>query len=522
MQLVNCNIDPIEGIKPSVVRKQAAKALGRKTSEIGPTVLVQQSLDVRGQYPVVHCVVQVYEIGEEVPQERAEYRDVRNASQVIVVGAGPAGLFAALTLLERGIKPVILERGKDIHARKVDIALVNKGLGVNPESNFCFGEGGAGTFSDGKLYTRATKRGDVGKVLRTFVAHGAPEQILSQVHAHLGSDRLPAIIENIRKTLLEHGGEYHFETRVNGLLVRDGQVYGVTDTAGNRWEGRAVVLATGHSAVDIYRMFEREGWPIEAKGFALGVRVEHPQEVINRIQYARVAPRYRNILPPAAYQAVAQVEGKGVFSFCMCPGGQVVPSSTQAEGLALNGMSNSKRSGFWANAGVVVSVNPEDLMTEKLYFDGNPDSPLALLEWQLQMERAARVGGASAPVMAPAQRMTDFAKGHISSSLPETSYRPGCLEAPLHALLPPAVSGRLLRGFREFDKKMRGYFTDQALLLGIESRTSSPVRLPRDKETLQHVLLKGLYPCGEGAGYAGGIVSSALDGIQAASKISAK
>lgn len=519
MQIINCNIDPMEGLKPSVIRKQAAKALARKTSDIGQAVLVQQSLDVRGRYPVLRCVIHVYDPDEQMPSPEITYCDVQGKPRVIVVGAGPAGLFAALTLLERGIQPIILEQGKDIHARKADIALVNKGLGVNPTSNFCFGEGGAGTFSDGKLYTRSTKRGDVGKVLRTFVAHGAPESIMSQVHAHLGSDRLPAIVENIRKTIVEHGGEYHFETCVNGLIVHDGRVYGVTDTQGNRWEGIAVILATGHSAEDIYRMFVHEGWTIEAKGFALGVRVEHPQELINRIQYARLAPGYRSILPPATYQATTQVQGKGVFSFCMCPGGQVVPSSTTMQGLALNGMSNSKRSGAWANAGVVVSVNPEDLLTEKLYFEGDPKSPLALLEWQLQMERAAMVGGPSAPFTAPAQRMTDFVKGHISSNLPASSYKPGCVEAPLHTLLPPAISKRLQAGFKEFDRMMRGYYTDQALLLGIESRTSSTVRLPRDKETLQHVMLKGLYPCGEGAGYAGGIVSSATDGINCALKV---
>lgn len=512
MKTISCNLDPLEGITPKQIRKQAAKVLQCRPGDLGPTVLKQQSLDVRGRYPVVHCNVEVYDKEEQPASTEIHYKDVSpNGPAALVVGAGPAGLFAALTLLEQGIKPIILERGKDIHARKMDIALVNKGLGVNPDSNFCFGEGGAGTFSDGKLYTRSTKRGDVGAILRTLVAHGASESILSQAHAHIGSDKLPAIMERLRHTLVSHGGEYHFETRVVDFLLEKttagkSRVVGVIDANGREWTANAVLLATGHSAREMYRLFAQKGWALEAQGFALGVRVEHPQALINRIQYARVAPSHLAALPPATYSLIEQVNGRGVFSFCMCPGGMVVPSSSQEDGLVLNGMSNSQRSGLLANAGVVVSLSPADA----------PQGPLEMLHLQEAIERAAQVGGPRAPFVAPAQRMTDFVRGRISANLPASSYRPGCLEAPLHALLPPYVTQCLQKAFPAFDKKMHGYYTQDALLLGVETRTSSPVRLTRDKETLQHITLEGLYPCGEGAGYAGGIVSSAVDGSVAA------
>lgn len=522
MKQIQLNIDAMEGTRPAVVRRMTAKALGTKASLLGPTCLRQQALDVRGKYPVYHCVVDVYELSEQPPVFTPLWRDAREDKRVIVVGTGPAGMFAALTLLEAGFKPIMLERGKDIHQRKIDVAQANKGIGVNPDSNFCFGEGGAGTFSDGKLYTRSTKRGDVGRVLQYMVAHGAPEEILSQAHAHLGSDRLPALVERIRQTIIQYGGEYHFETRVTDLLVRDGRVYGVCDAQGVKWEGLAVVLATGHSATDLYELFYNRGWAIEQKGFALGVRVEHPQAMIDDIQYHRVARSHRPYMPPAAYNVNTQAMDRGVFSFCMCPGGMIVPSATNEQGLALNGMSNARRNGAFANAGIVVQVNPADFAADPASFyatDLDPAHPLAMLRWQQQMEQAARVGGPSAPLLAPAQRMTDFAKKMISASLPESTYRPGCLEAPLHALLPPFIAKRLRLAFPQFDRLMHGFFSQEALLLGVESRTSSPVRLPRQKDTLEHVSLAGLYPCGEGAGYAGGIISSAVDGVNCAKQI---
>lgn len=509
MQRIQYRIDPLDGVTPSNLKKQAAKTLNCHPADLGKIHLVQQSLDVRDRYPVIHCVVDVYLKAENPGESRVSYRDVSQSKDVIVVGSGPAGLFAGLTLLEKGFRPVILERGKDIHARKADIAALNRGLGVNPDSNYCFGEGGAGTFSDGKLYTRSTKRGDTGKILQTLVAHGASDEILSQVHAHIGSDRLPAIIEKIRHTIESHGGTYHFNTRVTDLLVKNNKVLGVRDSNGTEWKGEAVILATGHSARDIYRLFKYRGWALETKGFAMGLRIEHPQQLINDIQYSHVMPSYRKVLPPATYNLVAQAGGRGVYSFCMCPGGQIIPACTDAAGLVLNGMSNSKRSGKMANAGVVVSVEPGDATC--------PDDPLSLMYLQESIEKAAKVAGFAAP----GQRMTDFVRGIISANLPASSYFPGCVEAPLGAILPDYVTRSLQEAFALFNNKMHGYFTSEALLLGVESRTSSPVRIPREKETFRHITLEGLYPCGEGAGYAGGIVSSALDGVLVATAAAA-
>lgn len=477
-------------------------------------VVAHRSLDARGE-AVYRYRIQVYSNGEEyVPYSLDTYKDVHNADSVIVVGAGPAGMFAALKLLMLGVKPVVLERGKDVHARKVDMAALSREGVLDPDSNYCFGEGGAGAFSDGKLFTRSSKRGDNREVLHQLVEFGADPSILIDSHPHIGTDKLPLIVENIRLCVEKHGGEYHFSTRVTDLESGEGSVTVKAICGGKEleYEGKAVILATGHSARDIYEMCRDKGWSLEPKGFALGVRVEHPQSLINN---ARYRGKFNAGMPAAEYSFVEQVDGRGVFSFCMCPGGILVPSSTEEATVVLNGMSNSARNSRWANAGVVVSIEPEDV-PEKYRTSG----PLASLDYQRDIERsmysAAKDAGASHPFAAPAQRMVDFCKGKISASLPESSYHPGPVSVPLHDVLPKAVSSRLRVAFPLIDKKIPGYYTNDALLLGVESRTSSPVRIPRDPDSLQYVSSPRIFPCGEGAGYSGGIVSSAIDGIRCA------
>lgn len=486
----------------------AAKALGCKPAMVGELRVVRRSVDARQDVLYRYRIACVRQ-GEAFDEYKLdEYQDVTNAEPVIVVGSGPAGMFAALKLLTKGLKPIILERGKDVHKRKFDMAVLSKEGVVNPDSNYCFGEGGAGTFSDGKLFTRSSKRGDIREVLHQLVNFGADPDILISAHPHIGSDKLPVVVENIRKCIIEHGGEYHFDSRVTDIVPKPEGGYSI-HCGSTVYESRKVILATGHSARDIYELFVSRGWAVEAKGYALGVRVEHPQWLINKIQYHG---KYQPFMPTAEYAFVTQIEGRGVFSFCMCPGGILVPSATAPGELVLNGMSNSARNSKWANAGVVVSVEPEDLPSYEKF------GPLASLEFQKDVERA--MFNYTGTLQAPAQRMMDFCRRIPSSNLPATSYHPGAANAPLHELLPENVSLRLKYAFPWVGNKlMHGYYTNDALLLGVESRTSSPVRLPRDPETLEHVSLPGLYPCGEGAGYAGGIVSSALDGINCAAKI---
>ena len=487
----------------------AAKTMGVPVKKVAGYRILRRSIDARADI-VYRYRIAAYETGEDCPEFLLEeYKDVSNAEPVIIIGAGPAGMFAALKLLMRGMKPVILERGKDVHKRKFDIAGLSKAGIVNPDSNYCFGEGGAGTFSDGKLFTRSSKRGDIREVLHQLVLFGAAQDILVDAHPHIGSDRLPGIVENIRKCIVEHGGEYHFETRVTDIRKRGDGAFSVSASDGTVRISRKVILATGHSARDIYEMFDRKGWAIEAKGFALGVRVEHPQSLINRIRYRG---KYQPYMPAAEYSFVTQIEGRGVFSFCMCPGGILVPSATGTGEVVLNGMSNSARNSKWANAGVVVSVEPEDFPEYSKY------GALSLLNFQRDVEK--RMFEYTGSFRAPAQRMMDFCRRVPSASLPSSSYHPGTADAPLHELLPESISRRLKFAFPEIgNKTMKGYYTNEALLLGVESRTSSPVRIPRDPDTFEHVSVPGLYPCGEGAGYSGGIVSSALDGINCAMKI---
>ncbi len=480
-------------------------------------VITRRSIDARGK-AVWRYRVEVYQADEACePYCLPELLDVHDAPAVVVVGAGPAGMFAALKLLSLGIKPIVLERGKDVHARKVDMARLSRDGVLDPDSNYCFGEGGAGAFSDGKLYTRSSKRGDNREVLYRLVEFGASPEILIDAHPHIGTDKLPAVVENIRLSVEKHGGEYHFGERVCDIEAEAGRVR-VSTAGGGTYTAGAVILATGHSARDVYEMLDAKGVELQAKGFALGVRVEHPQPLIDEARYRGGAVPG---MPAAEYSFVEQVDGRGVFSFCMCPGGVLVPSSTEDGTVVLNGMSNSARNSRWANAGVVVQIEPEDA-PEKYSGDG----AFALLNFQRDVERAMysavrKTAPESHPFAAPAQRMTDFCKGKVSHDLPETSYHPGAVPVPLHEVLPSIVTSRLQKAFPLVDKKIRGYYTSEALLLGTESRTSSPVRIVRDPQTLQCPLAPRVFPCGEGAGFSGGIVSSAIDGIRCAVAVSA-
>lgn len=515
MRTLQIDLSPEQLHDPASLRRVVAAEMGCAVADVPQHRVVRRAIDCRRRNVLYHCTIELAEAGGQfAPAESLPPMEPlrADAPRVIVVGAGPAGLFAALRALELGMRPIIVERGKPVEQRKYDIAALTRQKRVDPDSNWCFGEGGAGTYSDGKLYTRSTKRGDVGAVLRRFVAYGADPDIMLDAHAHIGTDRLGGIIANMRRNIEEHGGEYHFGMRVDNLVLRNDRVVGVHCADGSTIEGCAVVLATGHSARDIYRLFHSHGWMLEAKPFAIGVRVEHPQSLINEIQYH--GPHYSTLLPPAAYSLTTQVcttantrgnvSGQhGVFSFCMCPGGVIVPAATADGQQVVNGMSNSRRNSPYANSGIAVTVGPEDVGSDDVF---------ALLDFQMAVEQSMFHAGGDA-INAPSQRLTDFLRRRTSPALGATGYMGDTVSAPLHELLPQFVADCLMQGFRDFDRKMRGFVTDEATLLAVESRTSSPVRIPRDRLTMQHPQLAGLYPCGEGAGYAGGIVSSALDGI---------
>lgn len=532
IQEYQLRILPEIAAQEQTLKAYLGKEKGINPKEITAIRVLKRSIDARQRILYVNLKVRVYLNEEPTDDEypRTLYNKVEGKPQVIVVGAGPGGLFAALRLIELGLCPVIVERGKNVRDRKVDLALISREHLVNPESNYSFGEGGAGAYSDGKLYTRSKKRGNTDKIMHVFCQHGASTAILADAHPHIGTDKLPRVIENMRNTILECGGEVHFETRMEALIIENDRIKGIETNTGKTFLG-PVILATGHSARDVYRWLAANNVTMEAKGIAVGVRLEHPAELIDQIQYHRAKGR-GEFLPAAEYSFVTQVEDRGVYSFCMCPGGFIVPAASGPEQVVVNGMSPSNRGSKWSNSGMVVEVRPEDLESEKLNVESeelaalHSNSPLStfnsqllsVLHFQEEMERQSWLQGGMRQT-APAQRMTDFTRRKLSYDLPETSYSPGIISSPLHFCLPEFVSRRLSQGFQQFGRISHGFLTNEAVMIGVETRTSSPVRILRDKDTLQHVTVQGLFPCGEGAGYAGGIVSAAIDGERCAEAV---
>lgn len=524
------------------LKSYLAQEKGLNLRDIQATRILKRSIDARQRTIFINLKVRVYinELPKEDEYEHTVYNKVEGKPQVIVVGAGPGGLFAALRLIELGLRPIVIERGKNVRDRKKDLAQISREHAINPESNYSFGEGGAGAYSDGKLYTRSKKRGNVDKILNVFCQHGASTSILADAHPHIGTDKLPRVIENMRNTIIECGGEVHFQTRMDALIIEKGEVKGIETQTGETFLG-PVILATGHSARDVYRWLAAHEVTLESKGIAMGVRLEHPAHLIDQIQYHSKTGRGK-YLPAAEYSFVTQVEGRGVYSFCMCPGGFIVPAASGPEQVVVNGMSPSNRGSRWSNSGMVVEIQPEDILAmqqsiaeeikakqNEQLLQLNPSlctaklttinqELLSVLHFQEELERQCWLQGGRQQI-APAQRMLDFTRKKLSYDLPESSYAPGLISSPLHFWMPDFISRRLSLGFQQFGKSSRGFLTNEAVMIGVETRTSSPVRIVRDKETLQHITVRGLFPCGEGAGYAGGIVSAGVDGERCAEAV---
>lgn len=512
--VVELVLTPAQAADVAYVRSQAIAEAGALQEDVSAVVQNRRSIDARARAPRIRLQCEVY-VHEEPPVDvliTSTFKDADPTKRVIIVGAGPAGYFAALELLEHGITPIVLDRGKDVRTRRRDLRAIQQDGVVNEHSNYCFGEGGAGTYSDGKLYTRSHKRGSIAKVLQLLVEHGATRDILVDAHPHIGSNKLWLVVQEIRETIRRHSGEVHFDSYVTDFILSDDRIHGVVLENGVEHHGQAVILATGHSARDIFHLCVRKGIDVEAKPFALGVRIEHPQPLIDEIQYHQ-RPR-DPLLPASSYSLVCQVGQRGVFSFCMCPGGLIVPSATAPGEIVVNGMSMSRRDSPFANSGTVVAVEEDD------WSDFSNHGVLAALEYQAHVERATFSANGDGSQRAPAQRLTDFLDRRLSPSLPTTSYIPGHVSADLHGILPGPLLKRLEVGIRQFGSSMRGYLTSEAVMVAVESRTSSPVRIPRDRSTYEHIRIRGLYPCGEGAGYAGGIVSAALDGQNVAHRLS--
>jgi len=521
-QEFDLRILPEQAANEQSIKKVLVRDKGVSPVNYCGILILKRSIDARQRTILVNLRVRVY-LNEQPDEARfspIDYPDVSASSTAIVVGAGPGGLFAALRLIELGIKPIVIERGKSVHERKRDLALISREKKVNPESNYSFGEGGAGAFSDGKLYTRSKKRGNVEKILQVFCQFGASPSILVDAHPHIGTDKLPAVIEGMREKIRSCGGEVHFETRMDDIILHESAVVGILTSDGKEFRG-PVILATGHSARDVYRLLSKKGIRQEAKSLALGVRLEHPQALIDQIMYH--SPEGRGAyLPAAEYSFVTQVRDRGVYSFCMCPGGFIVPAASGPEQVVVNGMSPSNRGSKWSNAGMVVEFHPEDIAENPIKLSdpelANIPSELALMHFQEQLEKLSYIEGGSSQT-APAQRMTDFVQGKFSQTLPVSSYVPGIHSSAIDKWLPKGISSRLQDGFQIFNKSSKGFLSNEAVLLGVETRTSSPVRILRDPQLLEHIEIKGLFPCGEGAGYAGGIVSAAIDGERCAESL---
>ena len=505
IQEYQIRVQPQVAANEQALRSWLADEYGFDVRTITAVRILRRSIDARQRTIFVNLKVRVFinEQPQDDEYQHTDYPDVSGCPQVIVVGAGPGGLFAALHLIELGLRPIVLERGKDVRERKKDLAQIAKTQRVDAESNYCFGEGGAGAYSDGKLYTRSKKRGSIEKILNVFCQHGASTNILADAHPHIGTDKLPRVIENMRNTILRCGGEVHFQTKMTCLLLEGNRVVGCF-AADKEFRG-PVILATGHSARDVYRYLAESNIELEAKGIAVGVRLEHPSMLIDQIQYHNKQGRGK-YLPAAEYSFVTQIDGRGVYSFCMCPGGFVIPAATAKEQIVVNGMSPSNRGGQWSNSGMVVELRAEDV-------DG--DDALRVMRFQEELERNCWQQG-NMKQTAPAQRMADFVNKRLSYDLPKSSYAPGLISSPLHFWMPQSISHRLQEGFKAFGRQCHGFLTNEAVMIGVETRTSSPVRIIRDGETLMHVRLEGLFPCGEGAGYAGGIVSAGVDGERCA------